>query len=467
MLIVRLRALRVVMVFVAILGLTLNMSVQRAYAAGPANSPWPLWGHDVRNTMVSATSGPQNPALKWIAQPVPLSQPAPDSYFPGPVIVDNDRIYVLYYESAVNTGAEPMLVAYTRQGSEIWRYILPLPLAPYKSDVSGPVVGDDGTVYVALLSRSYSEQRLKVYAITSNGAKKWDMELSLPSAAGSIIGGWLTGLTLGNDGTLFVGVRAEGTTTYWGYRWMNAIAIDSTTGNVRWKNFYWSDAFRLPIAVHPADGSILMSVKYATSSGSSGPSSLLAYLPDGTLKFYYQSSSGYSPSFPVVAADGTIYVRFGDQLVALKSDGTVKWTYKLSSYINSQYVAPVLYANKVYIAVASSATSMQMNVHDSVSGALLKRLTISPLPAWYNQGVISVDQNGIAYIGLSNGQIVAYDLKNETVQWIYGSPGSPGITAMPIVIDSDGTLYVRDALNRVVAIGPPPTDRLEVSRLHR
>ena len=115
--------------------------------AGPANSPWPMPGHDAQHTGRSSYYGPITPQLKWSFNSVSLSP-----FTSSPVIGTDGTIYV----GTLNG----RLCAIDAQGKFKWDYAL-----GYQVKAS-PAIAAGNTIYIGSWDN-------KFYAINGNGSVKW------------------------------------------------------------------------------------------------------------------------------------------------------------------------------------------------------------------------------------------------------------------------------------------------------
>lgn len=83
-----------------------------------------------------------------------------------------------------------------------------------------------------------------------------------------------------------------------------------------------------PVNGSPAigsDGTIYVSVQAAVSNGQLFGEKVVALRPDGTVRWQYDNVPSAAP--PTLAPDGTIYVPSASRLLALNPDGTKRWDY--------------------------------------------------------------------------------------------------------------------------------------------
>lgn len=279
-----------------------------------ADSPWPMFGHDLKHTGQSPLVGAQSPDLKWsFATGGPVSSPviakdgtvyATDGNLwalnpngtlkwtfrtaelisSSAAVSADGTVYVMTNVSSIYPGS---LLAVTPEGGLKWRF----PMG--QSGHGDPAIGDDGTIYVG------SSQDL--YAITSGGALKWKFR----------IGGWVSSAAVGSDGTVYVGSHDAG---------LYAVNAD---GTLRWK-FATSGPAGCPAIA--ADGTVYVG-SYEGAPFGSGHGCLYAVRADGSRRWTFPTRD-WIFTCPGVASDGTVYVGSRDgNLYALTEDGSLRWRF--------------------------------------------------------------------------------------------------------------------------------------------
>ncbi|MFA5414288.1 MAG: PKD domain-containing protein [Methanoregula sp.] len=275
-------------------------------SGGPANSSWPKFGGNVKNTGLSLYNGTQSNVTKWVHN---FGQ----NLYGDPVIGSDGTIYIgdlgnnitalnpdgsmkWFYTTgggieaggAIDTSGtiyfgsdDNNLYALNPDGTLKWKYTA----GSYTS--ASPAFSTDGTIY--LPSRDNN-----VYALFPNGTLKWKFAAADQFGASSP--------AIGTDGTIYVGCFDN-----------NLYALNPD-GTLKWKYTVGSRIYGS--AVVGTDGTI-----YVGSYGNG----LIALNPDGTLKWSYNAGNLYNS--PAIGSDGTIYVGSNDSNVyAINSDGTLKWS---------------------------------------------------------------------------------------------------------------------------------------------
>jgi outer membrane protein assembly factor BamB len=149
-----------------------------------------------------------------------------------------------------------------------------------------PIVSPDGTVYAASLDNN-------LYAIDPDGTQKWAYTT----------GKYAWSVSLAFDGSLYVGCEQGG---------LYAVASDGTQ---KWT--YVTDWVIRSQAAIGADGTVYVTSFDSTPSGSEDDNALLAFNPDGTLKWSFTSK--VEMCGPAIGDDGTLYVGSGNHLYAFGS----------------------------------------------------------------------------------------------------------------------------------------------------
>jgi len=187
---------------------------------------------------------------------------------------------------------EGRLLAVTAQGTVRWR------CDAGQATLSAPVVGPDGTVYVAagpqlplLATQSF------VLAVAPDGTPRWRCKLEEEVAGGP---------ALGPDGTVYIAessgpVDADGKAKTDGQ-----VCALGTDGTVRWR-----------CAVGTLGSGSLLVDSAGVVYVAAGAGTVCAVAPDGTLKGRFEV--GVSPRYLALGADGTLYGA-GDGIVCALRD---------------------------------------------------------------------------------------------------------------------------------------------------
>jgi len=295
----------------AIVGNLIPPSPSAFADGGLADTPWPMFRHNLKHTGKSPYSGPAAPQARWSFQ-------AGSWVFSSPAIDEDGTVYI---------GAnDTQLYAINPDGSEKWHFM------SSGAFYSSPAIGSDGTIYAG----SYNG---RLYAINPDGSEKWNFDTTDLIKSSPAIG---------DDGTIYIGssdsnlyaVNPDGTKK-WHFPTGNkiyaspAIEDDGTIYISSWdENLYavfpnGGEKWRFHLGSQPrcspaigADGTI-----YAGSQGTT----FYAINPDGTEKWNFSAGGSVSAS-PAIDDDGTIYVAGGGRLYAIHpDDGTELWRFTAST----------------------------------------------------------------------------------------------------------------------------------------
>jgi outer membrane protein assembly factor BamB len=244
-----------------------------------ADSPWPMYHHDINHTSQSQYNTSSNPGqLVW----------SYNTYAPvrsSPAIGSDGTIYV-----GSDGGS---LFAIQPNGIKKWQF----PTA--ETFQSSPAISSNGTIYIGCDNN-------RLYAIDPNGTKLWDFQVD---------SGIKSSPAIDNNGTIYIGSDDD-----------NIYAINPN-GTEKW-SYDTLDWIRSSPAIGP-NGTV-----YVNSGG------LYAFYPGGGLKWIFGTEGSVEWSSPLIGPDGTIYsVSPSGKLFAIYPNGTEKW----SSYLGiSSFVSPAM-----------------------------------------------------------------------------------------------------------------------------
>jgi parallel beta-helix repeat protein len=345
------------------------------------NTPWPCYGHDLRNTGRSPYVGPQSPVVKWAVQ---TSTDDVGSIWAAPVIGADGTIYI---GTAPYVG-DGKFYAFNPNGTEKWTF----QPVDYNVFWGSAAIAADGTVYVVGTTDDTGESMF--YALDpDDGSVKW--QFWAPTLS-------YTSPKIGDDGTIYF---ADEATLY-------AVNPD---GAEKW-NFAQGGMSWTGTLVIGADGTIytLTDLK------------LYAVNPDGTEKWNF-TTNGYEDAM-TIADDGTIYIApYLDGLYAVNPDGSQKWFIDSSTnfYALAIGVDGTLYAGSeggIFYALNSDGTEKwQFTAGSEIYGA----------PA--------IGADGIIYFACYNGRKVFALNPSGTEKWNFTTDYRIGGS---LAIGANGTLYV-------------------------
>ena len=304
-------------------------------------------------------------------------------YFSCPAISTDGTIYL----TSRNCDS---LYALTSDGAVKWRLLFG------DQSSSDPVIGPDGTVYVT----SVVDHR--VAAVDPAGVVRWTYEVELGVAS--------DGLAVASHGTVYV-VSGGGA--------LIAINPDGTT---RWQYHTGDVPSRFGTSRMPAVGAD------GTVYFSSQDSGLFAVSADSTLNWIARIGRVWSAT--AIGSDGALYF-VGDSayLHALNGDGSVRWRCPINGEANS---APSIGADgTLCLSVGQEVWAIRPD------GTVAWRAMV-PSGARYQAPAVAAD--GTIYVGSEQEGLFALD-GGGAVKWSFDS-GSRLFSSPSI--GPDGTVYVGD-----------------------
>jgi outer membrane protein assembly factor BamB len=278
---------------------------------------WPMYGHDAAHTGRSNANGPNSPDIKWTwSADGPVGSPVvgidgsiyvtaylgiyheevvalnpegtvrwriqtTDGQYAYPTIGIDGKVYVIFSP----TDADDSLLALNPiDGTTAWSFnlgksSLGIGYSTFGNN-SRPLVGPDGTIYVA--SASGTAGYGTIFAINPNGTQKWSWDTSTDDlyCGGStylIYCAIESTPALAPNGTLYVKPYGQG-----------VIALNSATGEYLWRNNFSPDAG----GADPFGQSLSVgSDSVAHTSEGSGRYNFYAVNPDNTIKWVTATSA--------------------------------------------------------------------------------------------------------------------------------------------------------------------------------
>jgi len=327
-----------------------------------ANSPWPMIKHDPQATGRSPISGPKTPRIQWT---------------------------------------------------------LDLPFGVY----SGPITGEDGTLYVGTNSflGFIGDTTNYFYAINPvNGKIKWTFFTGNPMSNES-------GYLINNEGTIFFGSQSG---------WLYAI---DTTGNLKWK--------------YNTGGNIHQEIMNTDHEGNiyiaNSTNYLFCFSKSGELKWKVSYGTGLFPKSVSFLPDGnSMYVMSGDNsLYVLNLDGSIKRVIVFP--YNVIHRAPVLTDNdgNFYIISRYDTTGQGCVMSfDSTGNRRWLYLLNSTQPGLTNSSP-AMDYEGNIYFtyyfrgaGSDYSRVESLDYFGN-LRWTYEFEQPNEQIEAPLIVDSDQTVY--------------------------
>lgn len=295
---------------------------------------------------------------------------------------------------------------------------------------SAPVIGSDGTAYVA-------SDDGRLYAIAGDGSSRWSYYCSCQGNASPV---------LATDGTIYLGssdkylyaIRSDGT-----LKWRRLLTgrIDSSVTIGADGAIYCGCLDGKFYAINPLDGSQRWvftaggAISSSPALGSDGAlyfgcqdGSVYALNSTGSQRWKFSPGSGAFRTSPAVGPDGTLYLgAAGGFFYAVRSNGTQKWRVATGSDVRSS-------------AALSSSGTIYFGCRDhklyAVSSLGVVQWTFTADHYFDSSPALGVD--GGVYVGSSDGRL--YSLNPDgTERWRY-DVSSP-ITSSP-AIGPAGALFV-------------------------
>jgi outer membrane protein assembly factor BamB len=362
-----------------------------------ANTPWPMFQHDLQHTGRSPYKGPSTPVLKWRFQV--QGEPA------SPVIGIDGTIYVPTGMHNIDTIG--FLYAINPDGSLKWRY----QFAGIPSSTT-PAIASDGTIYVHMDGNNGNLVATeKLYAINSDGSLKWIFVFN--DGAGCFCSDTKSSPAIGNDGTIYAG--SEDTRLY---------AINPN-GTLKWRKSCESCGISSSPAI-ANDGTIYIS---------SACFEVYAFNPNGTQQWItdFFSGGGGGENSPSIGSDGTIYLGdyWGNELYAINTSGQMKWKYVINGY--PQSTPAIALDSTIYIGAKG--------LYAINPSGIFKWKFRDPLFSFFSP---VIDSSSIIYWTEGNYLFAVnpsgqekWNIKIQDAIRTYGLDPSPAI-------GSDGTMYVSE-----------------------
>jgi|GEM_PF-5526809 len=346
-----------------------------------ADTPWPMFMHDLRHTGQSPYQGFGEVNVKWKISGYDFASTKGTA---DPVIGSDGTIYI---------GGAGELFAFYPNGTLKWNVTLP----NLGEVAQAPAIASDGTIYV-------TGSGYRLYALYPNGSIKWYFD-----AGGT---GIVSSPAISPWGTIyFAGGGGFGESRLWALL---------PNGVEHW-NF----------SIGYTEASVAISDNTIYVAHSNG---LYAYYPNGTLKWNY--TTGGATTSPAIASDGTIYVGSQDgYLYAFYPNGTLKWRSN-GSYVNTPVVGtPGIVNDGTILFRKEDAASWNPDWLIALYPNGTLKWKVHSLGNWGSDGIVTT-ADGTIYVA-DNVGLHAFN-PDGTLKWEYSAIIEGSIPA----IASDGTIYV-------------------------
>jgi len=348
-----------------------------------ANSPWPMFMHDVQHTGQSSLNGPQKNTLY-------LQYQTGSEIVASPVLGTDTTIYL--------GGISGKFYAISPEGVTKWTYST-------GGEISATAAIDtNGTIYVG------SDDKY-LYAIKNNGSLKWRYKTSGSISSSPVI--------KPQDGSIYFG--SEDKILY---------ALDPT-GKLTWKAGLDEQVWSSPAL----DANNILYV------GTLGGTLYAINTADGNEKWTYEIDDIIVGSPAIDEKNGLIIIGFGNgEIRALKkTDGSLKWKYTTGGGISTTpAIDTITDANAVYAGSEDGNLYSLNRTTGSLNWKYTTGSAITSSPA--------IDKNGNIYFGSTDKKIYSIS-KKGALQWTYTTQdevhSSPAIGSNGLLYigSSDGYLY--------------------------
>ncbi|MFP4001233.1 MAG: PQQ-binding-like beta-propeller repeat protein, partial [Thermoplasmata archaeon] len=354
-----------------------------------ADSPWPNFGGDERNTRRSPYNTSHiDGTTSWATGELSHHEGGATIVGDGNALIgENGTIYfqTMFYLRAVNP-----------DGTEKWECrIISQDSVRDKLQSGAPVIGEDGAIYTGTATG-------KFHAIDPNGTIEWTFETETPIGHSP---------NIGHDGTIY-------------FTSENALYALNPDGTQRWN--YSSGSFPLTRA-SPAigeDGTIYVDH--------------LAFYPNGSVKWDVPARASLAPA---VDEDGTIYLASNEVLTAVQPNGTVKWRYSSNEDIFS---APAIGKDgTIYLATSNDFRAINRN------GTLRWKHSEGS----YYENSPATGGDGTIYIASMHGKFYAFNENGTIQWEKHIDEGSKPYRYRSPVIDSNGRVYIQQNKGGLLIFG--------------
>jgi outer membrane protein assembly factor BamB len=338
--------------------------------AAAATTGWPMFQGNPQHAGQGAVAGPTSPGVAWTFAPNDGYQPVGTP----PIVGPDGTVYVARYVTGTFgppcEGREELVIdAVSPQGGLIWQS-----QALCGSTIRGGMaVAPDGTVYAI--------DGLDLVAIAPGGSTRWSLPINSESE-----------VTIGPDGTLYVQDASS-----------KAYAVNPANGQVLW-------TYAPPSGTIGVRGTPTLSPDGSTIYVGSGGGVLSALNTSGGLRWTLNVGSGGIENAPAVGPDGTIYIAtFNGELDAVTPEGALKWQHATGSNFET---TPTVANDGLIIGGNDAGTLVAVNAGD---GSLAWTYQAPGEPGsngFYNSSAL-IDSSGVAYIQ-NQSEVFAVDKEGHS-----------------------------------------------------
>jgi len=289
-------------------------------------------------------------------------------------------------------------------------------------DNASPVVGPDNTVY------QVTEQA--VYAINPDGTLKWN------TSFGAFDAGRLAAALSPDASRLYAPVQGpEG----------GVIALDTADGSLEW-------TFMLAPSQHMSYSSLAVDAQGIIYFGTTGPATLYAVTPNGTLKWSYTHPDSQAigiEAAPAIGPDGSVYCIVNTVgLVAVDKDGGFKWN-RNDNTGNYGWPTPAVLADGTVV-VAGDPWGDPVVAYNPDGSTKWSRGDIGGPGGYFSGIAVSADQATV-FTAREDGKMYALDAHTGATSWSSTPAAGDELAGSP-VLASNGILYMMGSQGHVYAM---------------
>ena len=160
---------------------------------------------------------------------------------------------------------------------------------------------------------------------------------------------------------------------------------------------------------------------------------LYSFTSDYKLKWKLNTSESYET--PIIAKDSTIYFMDVNSLFAVKSDGTIKWTYQIEPG-NLQIRGLTIGLDGTLYFIDGNKSLNAINPNGSRNWSM----TDNRFYPWGNNGLVFAPDGKTLYTTSHDNAVLAIDVINKSIKWIftYKQVDLP----VPPIVDCQGNIYI-------------------------